>query len=88
MKTRSQVNIEDDDINDISINSNVSQENASLSHDIDNDIDDNWGNPTQHNYVTSEEFRRLYNDFIDFKKYMADVLNLINIQIKKVVRLY
>ena len=78
MKTRSQVNLEDDDINDISINSNVSQESASLSHDIDNDIDDNWGNPTRHNYVTSEEFQRLHNDFIDFKKYMADVLNLIS----------
>ena len=58
------------------------------SHDNDDndDIDMNDfinGNPIQQDYVSKKDFNSLYDDFIDFKKYMAEVLNLITKSNKK-----
>ena len=32
----------------------------------------------QENYVSLDEFKRLHDDFIDFKRYVAEVLNIVS----------
>ena len=72
MQTRSQMSIEDNDVDNISLNSII-------SHKRDNrDVSLMWEHIFQVNYVSLDEIKKLHDDFIDFKRYVAEVLNIVS----------
>ena len=71
MQTRSQMSIEDNDVDNISLNSII-------SHKSDNsDVSIEREPIFQENYVSLDEFKRLHDSFIDFKRYVAEVLKTL-----------